>query len=185
MATNDPTIVLIRGRLQAPHLYEPFTDKYGKTRYQAILRVYDEAEQAKLMKAIEAAVRAKCPNDWQKKLRQVLANPNCCLLRTPDDTDEYKFLKVTRRPEDGAPMLIDRARRNVPQSAGLFVSGAHVICRLQLWFYSNQSTGVGATITGAQWVAEGDAFGGAPLAKEDDFADLSADDSPVNDDAFL
>lgn len=177
MATNDPTVVMIKCRLQSPHLYEPFTDKFGKTRYQAILRIYDKAEQDKVKRAIEAAVKAKWPNDWQKQLRQILANPNCCLLRTPDDTDEYLFMKVTRRPEDGMPKLVGRDRHIVAQSEGLFVSGANTIARLQLWGYDNQSKGVGATITGAQWVAEGDAFGGAPLAREDDFEDLSAGDN--------
>ena len=39
MAIKDPCVALIKCRLQTPHLYEPYTDKYGKTMYSCILRV--------------------------------------------------------------------------------------------------------------------------------------------------
>lgn len=171
MATKDPTIVLIKCRLQAPHLYEPYTDKYGKTQYSAILRI--ATADVKDIQAVEAGKEAACVRkfgaDAPKKLKKINANPNCCLLREPDDDDSYKFMKVTRRPADGMPRLLDRSKNVVPQSAGLFVSGAVCYALVQFWAYDNQSTGVGATLLGLQWVEEGEAFGGAPVARDDDF----------------
>lgn len=126
MAIKDPCVALIKCRLQTPHLYEPYTDKYGKTMYSCILRVYDKAEWAKIEAGKRAACQKKFGVDADKKLKKINGNPNCCLLREPDDDDSYKFMKATRKPEDGCPKLIDRAKNGVPQSAGLFVSGAEV-----------------------------------------------------------
>lgn len=172
MAIKDPCVALIKCRLQTPHLYEPYTDKYGKTMYSCILRVYDKAEWAKIEAGKRAACQKKFGVDADKKLKKINGNPNCCLLREPDDDDSYKFMKATRKPEDGCPKLIDRAKNGVPQSAGLFVSGAEVFALVSFWAYDNQSTGVGATILGLQWVKEGEPFGGAPIASDDDFDEL-------------
>ena len=169
MAIKDPCVALIKCRLQTPHLYEPYTDKYGKTMYSCILRVYDKAEWAKIEAGKRAACQKKFGVDADKKLKKINGNPNCCLLREPDDDDSYKFMKATRKPEDGCPKLIDRAKNGVPQSAGLFVSGAEVFALVSFWAYDNQSTGVGATVLGLQWVKEGEPFGGAPIASDDDF----------------
>ena len=155
MAIKDPCVALIKCRLQTPHLYEPYTDKYGKTMYSCILRVYDKAEWAKIEAGKRAACQKKFGVDADKKLKKINGNPNCCLLREPD--------------EDGCPKLIDRAKNGVPQSAGLFVSGAEVFALVSFWAYDNQSTGVGATVLGLQWVKEGEPFGGAPIASDDDF----------------
>lgn len=172
MVTKDPCVALIKCRLQTPHLYAPYTDKYGKTMYSCILRVYDKAEWAKIEAGKRAACQKKFGVEADKKLKKINGNPNCCLLREPDDDDSYKFMKATRKPEDGCPKLIDRAKNGVPQSAGLFVSGAEVFALVSFWAYDNQSTGVGATILGLQWVKEGEPFGGAPVARDDDFDSL-------------
>lgn len=181
MANTDSTMVMVRARIQAPHIYEPFTNKFGKTAYSVILRVYDEKEFAK----IEAAKLAACvkkfgENNAEKKLRIINKNPNCCLLREPDEDEGYKFLTATRKPEDGMPTLLDRQRKNVSQADGLLVSGAWVNALLQTWAYDNQSTGVGATLVGLQFVKSDEPFGGAPKAKADDFEDLGEDDSGDN-----
>lgn len=176
MTTSDPTVVMVRARIQAPHLYEPFTNKFGKTQYSVILRLYDEKEFAK----VEAAKLAACERKFgaanaEKKLRVINKNPNCCLLREPDEEEGYRFMTVTRKPDDGMPTLLDRTRKNVSQADGLFVSGAWVNALIQTWAYDNQSTGVGATIVGLQFVKADEPFGGAPKAKAEDFEDLGDD----------
>lgn len=171
--TNDPTRIMVKCRIQAPHLYEPFTDRFEKTRYSVILRVYDKAEQEKIEAAKIAAAKAKWPAEWEKKLKKINGNDNNKLLRESEDGD-YMFLKATRRPEDGMPKLVGRDRHTVAQSEGLFVSGAFVNALISLWAYDNQSTGISATLLGVQWVKEGEPFADAPMAAEDDFGDLDA-----------
>lgn len=163
-------------RVQTAHVFEPFTDKYGKTSYVAFLRVYDP----EVMKAIEAmkaeAAKEKFGSDWEKKLRRINANPNCCLLRTPDDSDDYKFMKVSRKVNDGRPDIFNQKREQVVQADGLITSGAYVRVYLQFWGYDNQSCGIGATLLAMQYVKAGEPFSGAPKASKNDFEELPDDD---------
>lgn len=174
---NDPTVVMIEGRLQTPHLFEVYTDKYGKTQYSAIIRLYDPKEFAKVEKAKLAACEAKWPGKGAAMLKKINGNPNCCLLRESDDEDNpYKFLRVTRRKEDGKPPTVDRRRQEVTQTDGLLVSGAYVRVIIGCWAYDNQSKGVSATILGIQYVKYGEPFGGTPMkVEQDDFEDLGDD----------
>ena len=185
--SNDKTIVKIKCRLQAPHLYEAHEDQYGNTKYSAILRLYDESEWKKVEAAKLAAVQNKYGTG--QKAQQMAAQWNrddrTKVLRTPDDTSEYRFMKATRRPQDGMPKLVGRdPKHNVAQSEGLFVSGAHVIALVQLWTYERAGGGFGATLLGLQWVKEGEPFAGVSIAKSEDFDDLSAEDDQDAADVF-
>lgn len=73
MAIKDPCVALIKCRLQTPHLYEPYTDKYGKTMYSCILRVYDKAEWAKIEAGKRAACQKKFGVDATRSLRRSTA----------------------------------------------------------------------------------------------------------------
>lgn len=171
-------------RVQTAHVFEPFTDKFGKTSYVAFLRIYEP----EVMKAIEAmkaeVVKEKFGSNWEKKLRQINGNPNCCLLREPDDSDDYKFMKVSRKVADGRPMIVDQKGNPVSQADGLITSGAYVRVIVQFWGYDNQSCGVGATVIAMQYVKAGEPFSGAPKASKDDFEELPDEDNETGSAMF-
>ena len=187
---NDPTVIRVTGRINFPHLYEPETDPFGRTRYSVVVRLYDPKDWEAVENAKKAAWQKKDPVNWERMLKKTNADPKCCLLRTPDNFDElepgerFKELLMTRRVEDGMPRLVDRARRDVPQSAGLFVSGAKTFNLGQVWAYTGKgSTGCSCTALGLQWLEEGPAFGGnARKASTDDFEVLDSGDN--GDDPF-
>lgn len=178
MNTPIAACMLKNVRVQSPHLFEPYTDKYGKTRYSAIFRIYDEPNKKLVLDAMKEAVRAACPTDWERRFARIRANPNCCLLREPEDADDYSFLKATRlydpqRRGADRPLLMRSDTSPAQQEDGELVSGAYVNAKLTFRYYNNQSEGVIATIEAVQFVKEGESFGSRPMASVDEFEDLS------------
>lgn len=174
--------VCVLARLQAPHLYEPYENpRYpGNPKFSAILRIYEPKYWDMIENAKVAAAKKKWPADWQKKLSRINGNENNKLLRMPEDTDEYKFLKATASPNYPPRLLhitgkgANRVSRPVEQSEMKFVSGAYVQAVLDLWAYDNMSIGIGATLVALNWRHAGEPFGG-PVVTENDFEDLGDD----------
>ena len=200
-----PQSLIFDCRLQTAHVFEPVTDKFGKTDYRAFLRVYDD-EVAKAIEAMKIEViksKVPNPNEAAKILRKVNGNPNCRLLRIADDCyddvnmdnngtitgfskpEAYAFMKVSRKVADGKPACLDRRGRPVEQTDGLIVSGAHVRAYVQFWYYDNQSTGVGATLIGLQWIKEGEPFTGAPKADASAFGSLDSGEDESEGNPFV
>lgn len=184
--------VTFSARLQSPHLYEPSSNpKYPdqKPKFSAILRIYEPKYWQAIEEAKKEVAQKKWPNDWQKKLARINGNENNKLLRTPEDTDEYKFIKATANPQYPPKLLhitgkgAARKSREVSQDEMKFVSGAYVQAVCDLWAYENVSTGIGATLVALNWRHEGEPFGG-PAVTENDFEDLgddAADDDELED----
>lgn len=181
-----PHALAFECRLQTAHVFEPFTDKFGKTQYSAFVRVYEPEVMAAIEKMKAEVVKEKFGEKvWEKKLRQINGNPNCCLLREPDDADDYKFMKLSRKPGDMAPQVFDRHNNQVTQADGLITSGAYVRVIAQFWAYDNQSCGVGATLVAMQHVKDGEPFSGTPKATKDDFEAVEGeDDEATGNDMF-
>lgn len=77
------------------------------------------------------------------------------------------------------PTVVDQKKTVVSAEDGLVYSGCYMNIHLDVWAQDNQyGKKINATVTGAQFVRDGDAFSGTSAPSDiDDFDDLDAGDS--------
>lgn len=169
-------------RIQYPVLFEPRENKLsGKREYSARL-IMPEGHAG--IEAIKAAMnelfKDKFGANADKKLKKALGNDNTKFLRFDDDRGWY-YINVKRRDTDGAPTVVDRARKRLEMASGLPRGGDFVNALVEVWVYDNQSTGTSATLLGVQYAKEGEPLSAVATAKTDDFEDLGAGEDAVED----
>lgn len=180
-------IKLSNVRLAYPRVFEPVENSLsGNLEYSCQIRLYksnpDHMKQVeKLRAAMKIAAKAFWGNDAERNMRAALDSTNTRWLREDPD-GEYYFVNLKRRSQDGAPRVVARDHTvNLRPEDGKIYGGAFVTAIFDLWCYSNSSKGFSATLMGLQFVADGDPIGGASVAKDEDFDDLSAEDGDGND----
>lgn len=188
----DLHIVAKGVRIAFPRVFEPDDAPGGKKAYSCQIRFM--AENPEHMKAVETLKKkmAKAADyywgqDAKRNLNRALENVTTKFLRKSDEGDYY-FISLKRRESDGMPRIVGRSREPLTQADGKIYSGAFVNVVFDIWCYGGGKTpdgtripyGISATLLGVQFVKDGDPFGGASQAKDEDFESL-ADDGDGDD----
>lgn len=170
-------------RIAYPRIFEAEEDMNGKVVYSCQLRFMDDnpehmAQVEKLKELRRKAAEWYWGKDAPRILERLENNENHKWLR--HSPEGYWFVKLKRSEDRGAPRVVGRGKETLSQADGKIYSGCFVNAVFDLWCYGGAATkgtyGFGATLLGIQFVKDGDPFGGASQAKDEDFEDLSGDD---------
>lgn len=175
-------VILKNVRCNYPRVHAPEVNQLsGKSEYSITIMIPESDPQVAELKNKMQAVWVKKfgPEKGPKKLKSAMDSKNTRFLHYDDEQGFYK-LNLKRREQDGAPIVIDRAKNKLDASSGKPYGGCYINVSFDLWVYDKQSTGTSATLLGIQFVDDGEPFGGSSQPSENDFEDLSTD----NEDEF-
>jgi hypothetical protein len=135
------------------------------------------------IKAIEDGIEAVGSEKWGKgwpAVKKTAEKKDLNCLHDGDLKSKYAGFEgnmyvSTRASEDKRPTVVDRNRTPLTAADGKIYGGCYVNAIVVLWAQDNQfGQRVNAQITGVQFFADGDSFGGGAMAASaDDFADVT------------
>lgn len=171
------TKILIENvRISYEHVWEPkaIEGSNGGPKYSvSILLPPDHPQMNAIQNALNAAYAKGIETKWGGRAPAVFRNP----IRSGNEKDttknpEYAGVYFMSASNDRQPMIVDRdkspLRADVASEKAKIYSGAYCNVLVNLFPYKNVSTGVGCSLLGVQFVADGEAF--ASQASTEDFA---------------
>jgi len=138
------------------------------------------------VKLIKAAMSAVAQEKWKDEAKKVVAEliaGDRVALRKGDDKPKYGdypgnlYIKASNKTR---PLVINNDKSPLTAEDGKPYSGCYVNATIEFWAQDNQfGKRINATLTGIQFLRDGEAFSGGRAASPDEFADLSGlDDEP-------
>ena len=162
-------------RLSFPHLFKPSSFTPGQDeKYSATFILAPGDEQINAIKAeIERIAKEKWPKGIPSSVK-VCLRPN-----SEKELDGFEpggaFFNASNTSR---PTVIDANRSPLVEADGKPYAGCYVNAIVEFWAQDNQyGKRVNASLSGVQFVMDGDAFGGGRAAAADDFPDLG--DAPA------
>lgn len=152
------------------------TPKYGAS----FLFPPNGEQHKELSKAIIAVAKEKWPTAWEIHVRNAKATDKLCVhdgnLKTYQGYANNLFLTASTEVQ---PDVRDSdASRLGSSKAGRIYAGCYVDAVVQLWAQDNKwGKRVNAELLGVQFRRDGDAFRAGAVAADEDFEDLSTEDT--------
>lgn len=176
-------ITIKNARLSFPDLFQPRAyEAGGKPKYKATFLVPKGSEQAK---AIEEAIAKTATDKWGAKAESILKtirnNPNryCFQDGETKTYDGYDGMMAFSASNAVRPTVIDRDRSPLSEGDGRPYAGCYVNAIIEIFTYDNPGKGISASLSGVQFVKDGEAFSGGRPAKADDFEDLGMEEEAL------
>lgn len=175
-------IVVRNVRLAFPVLFQPkAVNGQGAPAFSASLLISPDDPQ---IKTIEAAIQKVAVEKWGTKaeavLKQMRAQDKLCLHDGELKAAYAGFegvLYISAR-NTVQPTVLDRDRSPLQERDGKPYAGCFVNASLDLWAQDNDfGKRINASLRGVQFFRDGDAFVGGGAASEDEFDDLSVEES--------
>jgi len=165
-------------RIAFPKLFKPErVGDDGELQYSASFII---PKNHPAVKDIETAIKDVAKDKWSDKadimMKKITAENKLC-LKDGDLKAEYDgyagnlFISANNK---NRPFVINRDKTQLNPDDGVIYAGCYVNVVLDIWAMDNKfGKRINATLSGVQFLRDGDAFAGAPRATEDDFDDLS------------
>lgn len=176
-------ITIKNARLSFPDLFQPRAyEAGGKPKFKATFLVPKGSEQAK---EIEAAILKTATEKWGAKASDILKtirnNPNryCYQDGETKTYDGYDGMMAMSASNAVRPTVIDRDRSPLAEGDGRPYAGCYVNAIVEIFTYDNPGKGISASLSGVQFVKDGEAFSGGRPAKADDFEDLGVEEEAL------
>lgn len=173
-------ITIRNARLSFPDLFQARAyEDGGQAKYKATFLVPKGSAQAK---EIEEAINRAATDKWGAKaeaiLKSIRGNPNrYCYqdgeTKTYDGYDGMMYISASNKVR---PTVIDRDRTPLTEGDGRPYAGCYVNAIIEIFTYENPGKGISASLSGVQFVKDGEAFSGGRPAKADDFEDLGMEE---------
>jgi len=176
-------LVIRDARLSFPDLFEPVQyQNQGPFNYRATFLI---PKASPMKKAVDAAIKQVAAEKWGAKadaiLKAAIAGGKTCF--TDGDSKDYNgyadnfALVATRSQDAGRPVVVDRSKHPIAASDGKIYSGCYVNGTVEIWPQDNAfGRAIRATLVNVQFVKDGESFGGATIATDDDLDDLGFDE---------
>lgn len=168
-------------RLSFPQLFKAETvNGEGKPAFSASFLINPNDPQIKMIEeAIETTAREKWGAKAEAILKQLRAQDKTA-LHDGDLKSNYAgfegMLYISAR-NAARPLVIDRNKSPLTEQDGKPYAGCYVNAKVDLWAQDNNfGKRINATLSGVQFLRDGEAFAGGRAASEDDFDDLSVED---------
>lgn len=162
-----------RARLSFPHLFEASAFAADqKAKYGATLLVpKGSADHKAVVDAVKACIAEKWPKGKPAGLKLCLRDGSE-KENLDGFGDDVVFFNATNPKR---PTVVDRDRTPLTEDDPRPYAGCYVVAMVEFWAQDNQfGKRVNATLTGVQFLADGEAFGGTRVATADDFDDLES-----------
>lgn len=160
-------------RLAFPALFEADSE-FGKFGAQFIID-----PNAPCIKEIEKAIDKVAKDKWGAKsettLKAIKSGNKCCFYDGDSKADYDGFagnmaLSATNKKR---PTLVNKDRSQVTEADGVIYGGCYVNAIVEIWAQDNQyGKRINASLSGVQFVKDGEAFSGGGVASADDFDDI-------------
>lgn len=164
-------------RLSFPDLFEARAFKEGDTpKFKASFLIPKNSVLAKAVdKEIERVATAKWGAKAATVLKGIRQNPNKFCFQDGDTKsyDGYEGMMCVSAANKIRPTVIDRDKSQLVQADGKPYAGCYVNAQIEFFAYTNSGNGISASLSGVQFVKDGDAFSGGQVASPEDFDDLS------------
>lgn len=166
-------------RLAFPQLWEPKTvNGEGEPAFSAtFLLAPDHPDVAKLRAAMEQIGKDKWGAKWPTVKKEIEAKDRTALHDGDTKSDYAGFagnLFVSSRSKT-RPGTFGADRNPVAEADGKLYAGCYVNAVVELWAQDNNfGRRINASLSGVQFLKDGDAFAGGVAAKADDFEDVSS-----------
>jgi len=131
------------------------------------------------LKEVNAAITKLAKDKWGAKadgiLKSIRTNPNkfCWQDGNNKDYDGYADHWVLSASNKARPTVIDRDRSPLTAADGRPYAGCYVNAIVELFTYDNTGKGIAASLSGVQFLKDGEPFSGGRAAAAEDFDDLS------------
>lgn len=171
-------IVLKNARLAFPELWEAkAVQGEGDPAFSASFLIPKDHPQVKEIREAEEAVgKEKFGAKWPAIKKEIVAN-NRLALKDGDAKASYAgyegnwFISSRNKTR---PTVIDRDRSPLTAKDGRPYAGCYVNAIIELWAQDNQyGKRINASLSGVQFLRDGEAFSGGRPAEPDEFDDLS------------
>jgi hypothetical protein len=169
-------VMIKNARLSYPHIFTASAFAPGQeAKFSASFLIEANDPQLALLKAamLEAA-EAKWPGKG-KKMMDSFDTRNKAVKdgnkARPDDST-YEDMIVISALNKSRPLVVDRRKQPLTEEDGVIYAGCRVNAKIRFFAYDNVSKGVSASLLGVQFVGDDTPFGGAAIAKVDDFDEL-------------
>lgn len=174
-------ISIKNARLAFPELFvAKAVNGEGDPAYSATFLIpADDPQVQEILDAMTKVAEAKWRDKAATMLSQMRKQDRLCLRDGADKAHYAGFaghMYISARSKV-RPMVVDRDRSLLTRDDGRPYGGCFVNGKVELWAQDNQyGKRINATLSGVQFVRDGEAFtgGGAPI-RQDDFEDLSTD----------
>lgn len=170
-------IKLHKVRLAFPQLFEPKTvNGEGEPAYSAVfLLPPDHPAIPELNDAFEKMGKEKWGAKWPA-IKKEMEIKDRFALHNGDTKAEYAGFEgnffVSARNKT-RPLVIDRDKSPLTAADGRPYAGCYVNASIELWCQDNNyGKRINASLRGAQFLEDGDAFAGGGAASEDEFDDI-------------
>jgi hypothetical protein len=180
-------VMLRNVRLAFPALFQPKTvNGEGDPAFGATF-IMDPATNKAEIEAVNAAIDKVAADKWGAKGAEVaktLRKAGKVCLRDGDEKAEYEGYEgnmfVAARSKS-RPLVIDRDKTPLVEADGRPYGGCYVNATIDVWAQDNQyGKRINASLSGVQFVRDGEAFGGSRPASPDDFEEVDeSEDSLV------
>lgn len=163
-------------RLSFPGLFKAEAFKPGDDpKFKATFLVPKGSAQDKM---VEAAILEVAKAKWGAKaeaiVKQIRNNPNKFCYQDGDTKsyDGYEGMMALSAKNGTRPLVIDGQKQPLVEEDGKPYAGCYVNGIVELFAYENSGNGISASLSGVQFVKDGDAFSGGRAASEDEFDEL-------------
>jgi hypothetical protein len=130
-------------------------------------------------KTIEKTIREVATAKWGAKaeaiLKSINGNPNrfCYADGDTKEYDGYAGNMAITANNKVRPLVIDRDKSPLTEKDGRPYSGCYVNAQIEIFAYDNPGKGISASLSGVQFLRDGEAFSGGRPASVDDFDDVA------------
>lgn len=183
-------VKLANVRIAFPALFEAKTvNGEGEPRFSAVFIVEPGSENAK---TLAAAVAAVSKEKWGAKADGIMTklkaegrvayHPNPKTNGSGEVYAGFENMHHVNASNKTRPGVFDRDKAPLVQSDGRPYGGCYVNCSLDLWAQDNNfGKRINASLSGVQFVRDGEAFSGGGAATADEFDDLGV---PADEEAL-
>lgn len=165
-------------RLAFPAVFEPKTvNGEGEPRFSAVFLIpADHPQLEEIRNTLKKAAQEKWGAKWEAVYTQLEKQLKLC-LHDGDEKGDYEgfpgnfFLNAANKAR---PLVIDAHRNTLVQADGRPYAGCYVNAVVDIWAQDNNfGKRINASLSGVQFLRDGDAFAGGGVSNPTDFDDLS------------
>ena len=167
-------------RLAFPNLFEAKTvGGEGEARFSAAFVIEPGTDNAKALKsALEVVAKEKWKDKSAGVLKELRSKGRVCyreeaLSKDGEVYDGFEGMHTLNASNKARPLVLDRDKSPLTAQDGRPYAGCYVNVVLDVWAQDNNfGKRINATLSGVQFVRDGDAFGGGRPASPDEFDEV-------------
>lgn len=178
---------LADARIAFPQLFEAVAPSSGEGKAKfsgAFLIPKDHPAVKKINAAIKEVSDAKWGAKAAATLKTLQAADKVCLHDGDNKSDYagYEGNYFINASNTVRPTVLNRDKSPLQEKDGVIYSGCYVNAIIEVWAQDNKfGKRVNATLSGVQFLKDGDAFNGGRAASENEFEDLGAPEEATDD----